>query len=131
MDNLSYAYDYYDATGARRYLTPGQTLPAGATRATNRLNFVNDGVTTHTGNDIEDYSVNNYSYDETGNLTKEIKEGITGITWTVYGKIADIDINGTRIIYTYDAAGKGISKTVNNKKTVCVRNAIGNIMSLY
>ncbi|MBC7384074.1 MAG: hypothetical protein H7296_14000 [Bacteroidia bacterium] len=84
----------------RRYLTPGQSLPAGATRATNRLNFVNDGVTTHTGNDIEDQSVNNYSCDETGDLTKDVKEGITGITWTVYGKIADINKNGSHIIYT-------------------------------
>ncbi len=115
----------------RRYLTPGQTLPAGATRATNRLNFVNDGVATHTGNDIEDQSANNYSYDETGNLTKDVKEGITNIEWTVYGKIKKITKSTGTIEYTYDAAGNRISKTANNKTTVYVRDASGNVMSVY
>ena len=115
----------------RRYLTPGQTLPAGATRATNRLNFVNDGVTIHTGNDIEDQSVNNYNYDETGNLTKDVKEGITNIEWTVYGKIKKITKSTGTIEYTYDAAGNRISKTANNKTTVYVRDASGNLMSVY
>ena len=128
---LSYAYDYYDATGVRRYLTPGQTLPAGATRATNRLNFVNDGVTTHTGNDIEDQSANNYSYDETGNLTKDVKERITNIEWTVYCKIKKITKSTGTVEYTYDAAGNRISKTANNKTTVYVRDATGNVMSVY
>ncbi|MBC7388108.1 MAG: hypothetical protein H7329_02760 [Opitutaceae bacterium] len=98
--------------------TPGQTLPAGARWATNRLNFLNDGVTTHIGNDIEDQSVNNYSYDEIGNLTKDVKEGITNIGWTVYGKIKKITKSTGTIEYTYDAAGNRISKTANNKTTV-------------
>ena len=54
----------------------------------------------------------------TGNLTKDVKEGITNIEWTVYGKIKKVAKSTGTIEYTYDAAGNRISKTANNKTTV-------------
>jgi YD repeat-containing protein len=58
----------------------------------------------------------NYTYDEIGNLTSDKSEGITNITWTVYGKINTISKTGpsgnTSISYTYDASGNRITKSV-------------------
>ncbi len=63
------------------------------------------------------------------------------IEWTVYGKISHIEkINGgttTHIYYTYDASGNRISKNVTSggatatTKTIYVRDASGNVMSIY
>ena len=67
-----------------------------------------------------------------GNLTKDRKEGIDSIYWNVYGKITQISKNdGTVIKYGYDAAGNRISKTVGTKQTLYVRDASGNVMSIY
>jgi RHS repeat-associated protein len=127
MDSLSYQYN---RDGSGNLLN-------------NRLNYVRDrvgGSTAHDGNyaeDIDDQAANNYSYDAIGNLTGDTKEGIlTGnITWTVYGKIATITKTvssvTTNISYTYDAGGNRISKTVNGKTTWYVRDASGNVMSVY
>jgi RHS repeat-associated protein len=80
----------------------------------------------------------NYTYDAIGNLIKDTKEGITNITWTVYGKIASITKNGKTIYYTYDASGNRLSKTVPNdipagtvNTTWYTRDATGNVMSVY
>ena len=78
----------------------------------------------------------NYDYDNIGNLIKDAKEGITQISWTVYGKIETISKAGnTTIQYSYDAAGNRINKTVNQagntNTTVYVRDAQGNTLSVY
>jgi RHS repeat-associated protein len=100
--------------------------------------------------------VNNYSYDQIGNLVKDSAEGIVKINWTVYGKIKDIihqtgyyKMNGTDTIrppdlcFNYDAAGNRISKTVKPRtatglkaasyfsSTYYVRDAQGNVLSTY
>jgi RHS repeat-associated protein len=50
----------------------------------------------------------------------------------VYGKIKTVTkADGTIINYTYDAAGNRISKIVNGKQTWYVRDASGNVMSVY
>jgi hypothetical protein len=55
--------------------------------------------------DIDDQPVNNYSYDAIGNLVRDSAEGISQISWTVYGKIRQISKrDGTVIQYRYDAA---------------------------
>src|SRR6218665_3930519 len=107
MDQLKY---YYDAQ-------------------TNRLNHVYDSVPNSTyTEDIETQDADNYGYDKIGNLKRDVKEGITDITWNVYGKIESIVKSGNTITYVYDAAGNRISKTVSatNLTTVYVRDASGN-----
>jgi RHS repeat-associated protein len=119
MDNLSYSYNR-DATG--RLLN-------------NRLRSVQDGVTNSPAsyNDIKSGQIaDNYTYDEIGNLTGDDQEGITGVQWTVYGKIAGIvKRDGTKISYSYDAGGHRISKTVNGQTTWYARDASGNVMGVY
>src|SRR5690606_31871447 len=73
----------------------------------------------------------NYQYDAIGNLIADTQEGITGINWNVYGKISSIQKSTGDISYAYDAAGNRISKTVGGKTTVYVRDASGNVMSVY
>ena len=119
MDNLTY---YYKA-------------------AKNQLDYVNDGVPAgYYSTDIDAQTAGNYEYDEIGNLTKDVNEGISinGISWTVYGKIASITkTNGTVINYTYDASGNRISKQVippsggGGATTFYVRDASGNVMAVY
>ena len=112
MDNLTYNYN----------------------AATNQLNHVQDPVAaTNYTEDIDGQSADNYTYDAIGNLKTDVAEGITGagITWTVYGKIASINKNGNIISYTYDASGNRISKTASGKTTIYVRDATGNVMSIY
>jgi RHS repeat-associated protein len=74
---------------------------------------------------------NNYRYDAIGNLTGDASEGITNISWSVYGKITDITKPGTQIKYVYDAAGNRIMKQTPSDTTVYVRDAGGNVMSVY
>jgi hypothetical protein len=125
MDNLSYSYK------------PG----------TNQLDKVTDAATDAAldeyskYNDIKQGQENgNYTYDEIGNLISDASEGINTIEWNVYGKIKRIyKSNYDEIVYTYDAAGNRISKTVNKncsficptKTTIYVRDASGNVMSVY
>ena len=67
-----------------------------------------------------------------GNLVKDSAGGIREIKWTLYGKIASIKkADNTVISYTYDVAGNRISKKVNNVRTWYVRDATGNVMSIY
>src|SRR5690606_15717124 len=87
--------------------------------------------------DIDDQPVNNYSYDAIGNLVRDSAEGISQISWTVYGKIRQITKrDGTVIQYRYDAAGNRIGKSVAKPSgttayTWYVRDASGNVMSTY
>jgi RHS repeat-associated protein len=65
--------------------------------------------------------------------------GISKIEWTVYGKIKKI-VKTTLIAnvptqvtieYEYDASGNRIYKKVDNKETIYVRDASGNVMAVY
>ena len=132
MDSLSYFYNR-DANGKL---------------LNNQLNYIRDeigGGTAHSSNypnDIDNQSVNNYSYDSIGNLVKDNAEGITNITWNVYGKILEIQRTAsgsnptTDIQYSYDASGNRISKKVTDNSgnltyTWYDRDAQGNVMSTY
>lgn len=99
----------------------------------NKLNSINDSVPANNyANDIDNQSSNNYSYDLIGNLTSDVQGGIANIKWTVYGKIDSITkSNGTIIKYMYDASGNRISKKVNDTTECYVRDASGNVMSIY
>lgn len=92
-------------------------------------------ATTYT-EDIDNQAAGNYTYDAIGNLVKDNAEGISNITWTVYGKIDKIiKADLSTIQYAYDAAGNRISKAVTKAgqttSTFYVRDAQGNTMAVY
>ncbi|MGC4102993.1 DUF6443 domain-containing protein [Ferruginibacter sp.] len=113
----------------------------------NKLKRVTDNpaYSSNYPDDIDNQTdADNYVYDEIGNLVEDKAEGITGIEWNVYGKIAAIHKvkSGTQtdITYTYDASGNRISKSVGYtpdrgvpqvRTTYYVRDASGNVMSVY
>ncbi|MBK8705991.1 MAG: RHS repeat-associated core domain-containing protein [Saprospiraceae bacterium] len=132
-------------------------------RLQNRLYHVNDGNTNTTlaTDDIEDQGtftpspsspisindVNNYRYDEIGNLKYDSLEGIDKIEWTVYGKIKSITrLQGnlrSDLEFLYDASGNRVAKIekprdANGVKpqndwigTYYARDAQGNVMGIY
>jgi RHS repeat-associated protein len=85
----------------------------------------------------------NCEYDAIGNLTKDDKENISSIQWTVYGKIASITkTDGYSLAYTYDASGNRIEKIYYKGASIAaageqvhytwyVRDAKGNVMAVY
>lgn len=105
----------------------------------NKLDHIVDLGNVQYDNDIKTQGLLNYDYDEIGNLVKDDKAGIKNkgdIEWTVYGKIKKIvktnpDLSQTTITYDYDPAGNRISKNVNGHVTRYVRDASGNVMSVY
>ncbi|MBS1512422.1 MAG: hypothetical protein JST86_16370, partial [Bacteroidetes bacterium] len=121
MDSLSYGYNF-DGNGLLM---------------NNKLRHVKDPVSS--GNytdDIDNQSDDNYTYDSIGNMISDAQSNITAVTWTVYGKIKKITkSSGDSVVYSYDATGNRISKIVYVSgvatKTVYVRDASGNVMSLY
>jgi len=75
---------------------------------------------------------NSYQYDAIGNVTKDEKQHVAFNDWNVYGKLDSlVKDDGTKVKYTYDAAGQRISKRVNDTTEVYVRDAIGNLLSTY
>jgi RHS repeat-associated protein len=116
---------------------------------TNRLRFVIDAVpSTIPTDDIETQAVDNYDYDEMGNLKLDKSEKIKEIEWTVNGKIKKItrDDNSTLsdLEFTYDALGNRTSKIEKTKTssgalkskedwiiTFYVHDATGNAMATY
>ena len=137
MDQLKYKYYYTDINNIKQQYDPVAGPPTtGVKSITNQLASVKDDIATAGGDDIKNQADKNYEYDAIGNLTKDIKEGITNITWNVYGKIQSItktnpNLTTTTIGYTYDASGNRISKTVNGLSTFYVRDASGNTMAVY
>jgi len=114
MDSLSYKYN---RDGHGRLLN-------------NQLNYVRDeisGSSSHSSNyttDIDDQASNSYGYDAIGNLIRDDAEGITNISWSVYGKIKEIQRTAnvgnptTNVKYTYDAR----RSTKSNPENISSRN---------
>jgi RHS repeat-associated protein len=105
---------------------------------TNKLTYVTDLVRgANYGNDVDNQSVGNYKYDSIGNMVSDVRAGVDSIKWNVYGKIAKIfKHDSTSIAYTYDGTGNRISKAFTSKTkdvtyTFYVRDATGNILSVY
>ncbi|MGN6266192.1 MAG: RHS repeat-associated core domain-containing protein [Ginsengibacter sp.] len=110
---------------------------------TNQLDKVVDAATDAAAGDYDKYNDikrgqadSNYRYDAIGNLVKDSAGGISNIIWNVYGKISSIKkTDSTMISYSYDASGNRINKKVTKdgftKTTVYVRDATGNVMSIY
>jgi len=132
MDSMSYRYGYVKTDGSIGEYVPGQTLPGGVDHLTNRLSSIGDAATSTGYDDIKDQAALNYHYDQIGNLVYDGQGGVTGVTWSLYGKILTIaKTSGITINYTYDASGNRISKNVGGITTWYVRDASGNVMATY
>lgn len=143
MDNLTFQYE--------RAAT-GQLF-------TNRLRYVHDQVSASNypnaneptwdidnqtslsyGQVVTDNNISqigdNYQYDSTGNLIKNIRDSISQIEWTVYGQIKSVTkTSGIVINYTYDAFNFRVSKIVSSngvdRATYYIRDANGQVLSVY
>ncbi len=119
MDKLT--YQYYSGTNKLKRVEDDFATPALA-----------DDIENQTG----DSEGNNYIYDGIGNLIDDKQENIE-IEWTVYGKVKKVQKkdNSQTIVYLYDATGNRTMKTVSRgsevKTTYYVRDASGNVMSVY
>mgnify|MGYP006146740269 CR=1 FL=1 len=94
-----------------------------------------------------DNTTDNYQYDDIGNLTKDVLEGIDDIEWRVDGKIAAVrgldQTDQSDVEFTYDPMGNRISKLVKKRtngiisdpsqwvQSTYVRDAQGNVMMIY
>lgn len=121
MDNLAYTYK----TNSNQLDKVVDAATDAAAGDYNKYNDIKQGQTN-----------GNYQYDAIGNLISDASEGITNIDWNVYGKISSITkSDGTTINYSYDVSGNRINKKVTSggvtKTTVYVRDASGNVMSIY
>ena len=82
-------------------------------------------------NELGTQAAFNYHYNEIGQLTDDDTAKIHSITWNVYGKILSVVDSTNTITFTYDASGNRISKTAHGITTWYVRDAQGNVMSVY
>ena len=79
-------------------------------------------------------ALDNYVYDQLGQLVSDAQEGITNIKWRVDGKVEKITkSNGTEISFAYDGLGNRIAKTImpDNITTLYAPDAQGNVMAVY
>jgi hypothetical protein len=133
IDDLKYNYyNYNPATGASTTYSGDPT----ATYASNRLAHVDDRIGTTPIDDIEDQNPNNYTYDAIGNLTKDVSEGISNISWNLQNKITVIQKTTANITYDYDVTGKRIMKKVASftgtpTEEYSVLDAQGNTIATY
>ncbi len=80
-----------------------------------------------------------HRYDKIGNMIEDLGGGLE-VEWNVQGKVAKItDSNGIdnntpgnkEMVFKYDPLGNRIAKIIDDKATLFVRDAQGNIMSTY
>ncbi len=155
MDDLTYKYDIRDK--AITVNGSGVTLKQ---LQNNKLWHVNDAVGSGAYlTDIDDQAsfvyypgnisgVNNYKYDEIGNLIYDSIEQIEEIKWNVQGKISEIVRKSGSVkpdlIFGYDASGQRLFKTVIPKNgsgqredeklwttQYYIKDATGNVMATY
>ena len=104
----------------------------------NRLDVVKDGGTAEGLNNANPYE---YKYDQIGNLTQNLEDGIADIEWNIYGKVEKVTktpdpfgIQAT-VEYRYDGTGNRIMKKVSagatSTITTYLRDASGNVMAIY
>lgn len=105
---------------------------------TNHLHNVTDAATDAGSGSYSSYNDikrgqadDNFQYDAIGNLISDASEGIMNVSWNVYGKISSINKSGTVISYVYDASGNRIMKYTSADTTIYIRDASGNVLSVY
>ncbi|MFB9844039.1 RHS repeat domain-containing protein [Mucilaginibacter ginsenosidivorans] len=96
----------------------------------NKLNYIQGNST---ATNLGAQTANNYQYDPTGNLTDDhtSNQSVTGIQWSVYGKIRQLTGTSGLINYTYNAAQQRVAKTSGGTTTYYVRDAQGNTLAVY
>ncbi len=138
--NIS-ALKRYDATGnlfddlAYNY----QNSSKGYKENTNHLRSVDDSSTDNPlrKDDLKDMGIDNYQYDEVGNLVFDEKEEIEKIEWTLAGNAKKITrTNKSNLEFDYDAFGNRVSKTEIPKVgiptiTYYVKNTLGITLATY
>ncbi|MEM7549570.1 MAG: RHS repeat-associated core domain-containing protein [Bacteroidota bacterium] len=77
----------------------------------------------------------NYEYDAIGNLIRDHSQNSI-INWTAYGKVKDVEVDGKRTKFSYNATGNRVSKIwIKEDGTVVtdyyIRDASGNTMAVY
>ena len=111
---------------------------------TNQLELVDDPMGSTVG-DVDAQSSDNYVYDGSGNLIKDLSENTEDIEWNQYGKIKQVTRNGManlaeqpNVSYQYDAMGNRVLKRVQKGTTATdwtytyyARDADGNVMAVY
>ena len=130
---LTYNYIYAKTSGGNGEYVPGQAPTTGVAHLTNQLSSiqVTDSGGAANPNELGTQAAFNYHYNKIGQLTDDDTAKIHQITWNVYGKILSLSDSNNTISYTYDAAGNRISKTAHGITTWYVRDAQGNVMSVY
>jgi RHS repeat-associated protein len=107
IDNLSYNYTY---TGS------GASLMLQNNKLTSVGDVTGSGLADY---DIDAQEVNNYSYDNIGNLIGDVSEQIVNITWNREGKVTSLTRTSIStkpdFIFKYDVNGKRIYKEVRVK----------------
>ncbi|OFY82815.1 MAG: hypothetical protein A3F72_01650 [Bacteroidetes bacterium RIFCSPLOWO2_12_FULL_35_15] len=143
MDNLNYQYDWIDnadhTKGKRSNKLYHVNDNASAIAYTIDIDDQNQGGNPFTPAQPNNLGIiniaNNYGYDEIGNLIRDNQEHIGNIEWTVYGKIKKITFppgfGKNDIVFDYDPSGNRIAKHSNGEDTYYVRDAQGNVMSIY
>ncbi|MEO1033829.1 MAG: hypothetical protein AAFX55_20775, partial [Bacteroidota bacterium] len=123
MDKLRYFY----------YDTDNDGIPQNS----NRLRIVKDDAPNNFDVDIDSHDYD-YKYDNIGQLITDEDEGIKEIEWRVDGKVDRvIKTDGSIVGFAYDGLGNRISKsfidesTRTNKQTYYLRDAQGNVLSVY
>ena len=113
------------------------------TLGTNQLRHVKDNSTEPYDFvvDLKSQDDDNYTYDEIGQLKADLQEDIAEIQWKVTGKVHKIiretGSDKSNLEFVYDAMGNRIIKIETNnlgdllKKTYYLRDAQGNVMSIY
>ncbi len=118
MDKLTYHYNM----GSGGYLQ------------NNMLNYVSDAVTTdnYPANFglKQGQAANNYQYDLIGEQIANVNDGSTTV-YDVYGHVQKVTYGEKVVSFLYDEKGRRIQKTDGTKTTWYVRDAGGNVMSVY
>ncbi|MCG8331792.1 MAG: hypothetical protein MI974_29165 [Chitinophagales bacterium] len=143
VDNIT-----YDANGNIQSLTRRGFEVGGAIIDDLTYNYSNSGNQLISVNDASTFAnvfkdqlktgLHSYEYDNSGNLTRDVF-GEMDITWTPYGKVADVDNFDTEPTYTKFGYGPDQNRwkryehdeEIFTATTFYIRDAQGNVMAVY
>ncbi|MEL6865014.1 MAG: polymorphic toxin-type HINT domain-containing protein [Bacteroidota bacterium] len=129
LDNMTYVYEHPDFSAYNgAYTTP-----------TNKLRYVIDAAGFLDQNDVQNQQVNNYNYNDNGEIQSD-KEKDISLIYNSFGKVDEIrNYLGTKLVmsFTYDEYGQRIAKTTYDasgnpeKATLYVREPGGTVAATY